>query len=209
MRKTILTRSKIPHSSNLTRRTAMALGLSGFASLLLFQPAQAMTSNQAEQIVSRLVGEINQVIGSDKPEGAMVKDFEKIFVRYADVPFMARYALGVDGRSASKSQINSFTRAFQGYIATKYGRRFREFIGGRLEVKSSRKVKSVFEVKTVAFLQGQSPFEVTFQLSDRSGSTKFVNMFIEGVNLLLTERTEIGAMWDKRGGNLDRLTKDL
>ena len=209
MRKTILTRSKTPRSSNFTRRTAIAVSLSGVASLIGLTPAAALNSSQAKAMVTRLVGEINPVIGSGKSEGAMVRDFEKIFVRYADVPFMARYALGVDGRAASSGQINSFTRAFQGYIATKYGRRFREFIGGRLEVKSSRKVKSVFEVKTVAFLQGQSPFEVTFQLSDRSGSTKFVNMFIEGVNLLLTERTEIGAMLDKRGGNLDRLTKDL
>jgi phospholipid transport system substrate-binding protein len=34
-------------------------------------------------------------------------------------------------------------------------------------------------------------------------------MFIEGVNLLLTERTEIGAMLDARKGNLNQLIKDL
>ena len=35
------------------------------------------------------------------------------------------------------------------------------------------------------------------------------NMFIEGVNMLLTERTEIGAMLDARGGDLNRLIKDM
>jgi phospholipid transport system substrate-binding protein len=34
-------------------------------------------------------------------------------------------------------------------------------------------------------------------------------MFIEGVNLLLAERTEIGAMLDRRKGDLDHLTADL
>ena len=34
-------------------------------------------------------------------------------------------------------------------------------------------------------------------------------MFIEGINLLLTERTEIGAMIDRRGGNLDKMIADL
>ena len=61
------------------------------------------------------------------------------------------------------------TDAFQGYIARKYGRRFREFIGGRLEVKGVRKVKNWFEVETTAFLRGEAPFAVTFHVSNRVG----------------------------------------
>ena len=58
-------------------------------------------------------------------------------------------------------------------------------------------------------LRGSAPFEVTFLVSDKSGRGKFFNMFIEGVNLLLTERTEIGALLDARKGNLNQLIKDL
>jgi phospholipid transport system substrate-binding protein len=54
-----------------------------------------------------------------------------------------------------------------------------------------------------------APFDVTFQLSNRSGDSRFVNIFIEGVNLLLTERTEIGALLDRRGGSIEKLTRDL
>jgi phospholipid transport system substrate-binding protein len=34
-------------------------------------------------------------------------------------------------------------------------------------------------------------------------------MIIEGVNLMITERSEIGAMLDARGGDLGRLAADL
>ena len=172
-------------------------------------PALAMTETAARNLVNKMVADINKVIASGKPESAMIREFEKLFIKYADVPIMARYALGVDGRTASKSQMNKFTKAFQSYISRKYGRRFREFIGGQLEVKSARKIKAGYEVNSVAFLKGQSPFEVTFLVSDKSGRDKFFNMFIEGVNLLLTERTEIGAMLDRRKGNLDQMTADL
>ncbi|MEX0283889.1 MAG: phospholipid-binding protein MlaC [Paracoccaceae bacterium] len=172
-------------------------------------PAFALTEGQAKSLVEALVNDINKIIASGKSENAMIRDFERLFVKYADVPIMARYTLGADARSASKAQMNSYAKAFQGYIARKYGRRFREFIGGRLEYKSSRKIKNGFEVKNVAFLKGQSPFEVTFLVSDRSGRNKFYNMFVEGVNMLLTERTEIGALLDQRGGDLNRLIKDL
>lgn len=105
--------------------------------------------------------------------------------------------------------MKAFTSAFSGYLSRKYGKRFREFIGGRLEVEKARAVKSFFEVKTIAYLKGSAPFEVTFLVSDKSGRDLFFNMYIEGVNVLATERTEIGAMLDQRRGNLDLLIQDL
>jgi len=172
-------------------------------------PALALSEAAARSLVNKMVADINKVIDSGKSEPSMIRDFEKLFIKYADVPIMARYALGVDGRQASKAQMRAFTKAFQSYISNKYGRRFREFIGGTLEVRSTRKIKAGYEVKCTAVLTGEAPFEVTFLVSDKSGRDKFFNMFIEGVNLLLTERTEIGAMLDQRKGNLDQLTADL
>ena len=196
-------------SNFMFRRSFLGQGLAALGLAALPMPALALSEAAARGLVDRLIGEINAVIASGKSESAMIKDFEKIFVRYADVPIMARYALGADARSASSSQMRSFTSAFQGYIAKKYGKRFNEFVGGRVEVKSSRKVKSGYEIKSIAHLAGQSPFEVTFLVSDKSGKDLFFNMFIEGVNLLLTERTEIGAMLDRRKGNIDQMIADL
>lgn len=196
--------SKFPTRRSFIGRSAAFLGLAA-----LPMPAFALSESGARKLVDSVVNDINKVIASGKSESAMLRDFEKIFVRYADVPIMARYALGVDARSASKSQLRSFTKAFQGYISRKYGRRFREFIGGTVEVKSARKIRAGYEIKSTAKLQGQAPFEVTFLVSDKSGKDKFFNMFIEGVNLLLTERTEIGAMLDRRKGDLDQLISDL
>jgi len=184
-----------------------ALAAAGLGALPL--PAFALSEAGAKGLVDQLVADINKVIASGKSESAMIKDFERIFNKYADVPIMARYALGPDARSASAAQIKNFTAAFRKYIATKYGKRFREFIGGRIEVKTARQIKAGYEIRSTAYLQGQAPFDVTFLVSDKSGKDLFFNMFIEGVNMLLTERTEIGAMLDKRGGNIDQLIADL
>lgn len=172
-------------------------------------PAFALTEASAKRLVDSLVGEINAVIASGKSESAMIRDFERILGRYADVPTVALYTLGRDGRQASNAQKRAFIEAFQGYIARKYGKRFREFIGGRIEVQSAKRVKSSVEVRSTAFLRGEAPFTIDWLVSDRSGSDKFFNMTIEGVNMLLTERTEIGAMLDRRRGNIDQLITDL
>lgn len=195
--------------NKLTRRSVLSGLMAGAAGLALSGPALALNTDEARQLIDRLVGEINTVINSGKTEAAMYGEFERIFIKYADVPIIARSALGVAARSASAAQMNAFTLAFRGYISRKYGKRFREFIGGELKVEQARAVKSFFEVKTTAYLRGEAPFEVVFLVSDKSGRDLFFNMYIEGVNMLATERTEIGAMLDARRGNIDLLIADL
>ena len=192
-----------------SRRSAVLGMLSGLALTAVARPALALSADGAKQLVDKIVADINKVIAAPSSEAQKISQFEKIFVRYSDVPTIARYALGVDARRATPAQLSAFTKAFQIYVSRKYGKRFREFIGGEIEVQKARKVKSFYEVKTIARLRGESPFEVTFLISDRSGNSKFFNIFIDGVNMLLTERTEIGAMLDKRRGDIDALIRDL
>ena len=195
--------------SDFSRRSFVLTGVAAGAAAVLPLPALALSDAQAKTLVDALVADINKVIASGKSEKAMYADFERIFNRYADVPTIARYALGADARSASSAQLSRFTAEFTRYISVKYGKRFREFIGGQIEVQGAKPVKTFIEVKTLAKLRGQAPFDVTFLVSDKAGKPLFFNMFIEGINMLLTERTEIGAMLDRRKGNLDALIEDL
>lgn len=191
-------------------RRGFGIGLvGGAAALALPIPAMALTVDQAKDLVGRAINEVNATINSGKSESAMFGDFERIFVRYADVPTIARSALGVAARSASAAQMSAFTKAYQGYIARKYGRRFREFIGGVIEVTDARPLKSYYEVISVAKLKGESPFDLRWHVSDKSGKNLFFNIIIEGVNMLASERTEIGALLDKRRGDIDALISDL
>lgn len=195
--------------TNLTRRNMIMAGASALAFTSYTSPVLALSNNQASSHVDKVLAAINKVIDTGKSEAKMIEAFEDIFARYSDVNYLASYALGVDGRRATAGQKRSFTKAFQGYIARKYGKQFRKIIGGRLEIKATKTVKRHVEVKTIAHLKGQAPFDVTFYVSDKSGKVLFYNMFIEGISLVLTERTEIGAMLDKRKGNIDAMIKDL
>ncbi len=133
----------------MTRRATLA-GIAGLGAVALLPGrALAVTAAQAEALIDKVVRDINKIIASGKSERAMIRDFEKVFVNYADVGRIAMMVLGPDGRAASASQKRAFTKAFQGYVGRKYGKRFREFIGGRVEVQKSRAVKSFFEVTTM------------------------------------------------------------
>lgn len=190
------------------RRQVLA-GLAASAALLAASPVFALSDGEARKLIDGAVADINRVINSGKSEKSMYGDFEKIFLKYADVPTIARSVLGPPARTASAAQMKAFTDAFTGYLARKYGKRFRDFIGSQIEVTGARAVKSFFEVSAVAKLQGQSPFAISFMVSDRSGKDLFFDLLIEGISLLKSEKAEIGAMLDKQRGNIDAMVKDL
>ena len=192
-----------------SRRGVLGLLLGSAAMAAMPRPAAALTVNEARALIDKAVAAVNGVIASGKSEQAMFADFEQIFVRFADVRYIAQSALGPAGRSAGKAEMAAYIKAFQGYISRKYGKRFREFIGGRIEVTGARPLKSFYEVMSVAHLKGQSPFEVRWHVFDKSGKDLFFNIIIEGVNMLAAERTEIGAMLDANKGDIGALAKAL
>jgi phospholipid transport system substrate-binding protein len=195
--------------NDMTRRSFLTSGAALAAVMALPAPSFALDTAQARALVESVVGDINRIINSGRSEQAMYGEFERLFVRYADVPTIARSTLGPAARSATPAQLRAFTDAFAGYMARKYGARFREFIGGQIVVRDARTVNTFVEVQGRAELRGQAPFAVSFLVSDRSGQVKFFDLVIEGISLLNTERTEIGAMLDRRRGNIDALVQDM
>ncbi len=195
-------------SNNLITRRGLAFGAAAVATVVAL-PAQALVGREAEQLVTAAVNDINKIIASGKSQSAMLADFERVFARYADVNIIALTTLGAARRSASNADVRAYVQAFRGYFTRKYGRRFNEFVGGQIEVNGSRQTKNGYEVFSTAKLRGSAPFQVNWLVSDRSGNAKIFNIIIEGVNTLTSERAEIGAMLDRRGGSVSRLAADL
>ncbi|WP_207768697.1 MlaC/ttg2D family ABC transporter substrate-binding protein [Pelagivirga sediminicola] len=196
-------------TNKISRRGVMAAAIGAACVATLPRSVLALTQSGARTLVDSLVAEINRVIASGASLNAMIGQFEAIFRRYADVDLIARSTLGADANRASAAQMRAYTEAFRGYIARKYGKRFKEFVGGQIEVQNVRAVKSWYEVQSRVNLRGEAPFDVRFLVSDRSGRDLFFDMVIEGISLRLSERTEIGSMLDRRQGNIDALIADL
>jgi len=195
--------------SSIDRRTFVT----GLAALTLLAtagvPAQAMTQAEARTLIGSVMNDVHGIINSGRAEAQMLRDFEALFSRYGDIPVIAQSALGPPARNASAAQMSGFTEAFRGYLARKYGRQFRRFVGARADVTGARQLQNHWEVVSSMTMRGEAPFEVRWHVSDRSGQHRFFNLIIEGVNLLAAERQEIGAMLERRGGNIDRLIQDL
>ena len=192
-----------------SRRHLLGLSAAACASALLPRAAFAVTTGQATGLVDQVATEITRIINSGQSEASMIRDFDRLMGRYADMPTIAQSVLGPPARSASQAQLSAFSEAFQGYMARKYGRRFREFIGGTVSVTGAQDTGRYVEVIATVNMRGESPFEVRFRVWDRSGRPLFIDMLIEGVSLVISERSEVGSIMDRTGGSIDATTAAL
>jgi phospholipid transport system substrate-binding protein len=192
-----------------TRRAILIGSIAVAGAGVLPRAAMALSTTQASALVEQVAGEITRIINSGQSENTMIRDFERMMVRYGDMPTIAQSVLGPPARSATASQLSAFAEAFQGYMARKYGRRFREFLGGTVTVTGAQDTGRYIEVLANVTIPGDAPFEVRFRVWDRSGRPLFIDLLIEGVSLVISERSEIGSLLDRNGGSVDATTAAL
>ena len=139
------------------------------------------------------------------------KKLKNLFEKYVDIPIIARAVLGKSWREANSDQRKRFIDAFKRYVSNKYGRQFSEFKGTTLEIVKSRDTltKAGVLVSTEVVVPGNPPLKVVWQISDGSGDLKLVDLRVEGISMLSTERQEFRAKLKKFNGSLDDLILDI
>ena len=193
--------------NNKTRRFVMMsfLGIAG----LYASPVFAFKKSDAEKLIKNLTNDVLGAVNEQKSEDIMFSRFEEIFSKYADVPLIARKALGPTWRGASKAQRSAYVSAFRGYMARYYGKRFEEFLGSEIIVSNSRKTSGGFLVGSNIILKDGSSYQAQWHVIDARGKYLMYNLFLEGVSVLSDVRVQIGSMLDKRAGSIDRLIEHL
>ena len=194
-------------TNNKTRRFVMMsfLGIAG----LYASPVFAFKKSDAEKLIKNLTNDVLGAVNEQKSEDIMFSRFEEIFSKYADVPLIARKALGPTWRGASKAQRSAYVSAFRGYMARYYGKRFEEFLGSEIIVSNSRKTSGGFLVGSNIILKDGSIYQAQWHVIDARGKYLMYNLFLEGVSVLSDVRVQIGSMLDKRAGSIDRLIEHL
>lgn len=194
-------------TNNKTRRFVMMsfLGIAG----LYASPVFAFKKSDAEKLIKNLTNDVLGAVNEQKSKDIMFSRFEEIFSKYADVPLIARKALGPTWRGASKAQRSAYVSAFRGYMARYYGKRFEEFLGSEIIVSNSRKTSGGFLVSSNIILKDGSSYQAQWHVIDARGKYLMYNLFLEGVSVLSDVRVQIGSMLDKRAGSIDRLIEHL
>jgi phospholipid transport system substrate-binding protein len=196
-------------TSELTRRGLILAGAAALA-VPLPRAATAQPAQRAQALVAQLSADLLAILNSGRGEAQLYAEFERILARYGDMPAVAASVLGPPWRNASAAQKQAFVTAFQRYLSRKYGRTFRDYRQARIVVDRARDAgRAGVLVETRVIRPGREDIAVDWQVSERSGQPRVVNLIIEGVSMLANERAEMAAQLEAQRGSIDGLIRAL
>lgn len=177
--------------------------------------AAALSSADATTHVAGTIDEVVALVNAPGAAPDKAARLREIMERRAAMPEIARFAAGVAWRSMNAEQQARFVDAFARFVSAIYAGRFQEYSGAA----ASGKVYQIGQVvdagkkgmlvKSSIVRQGDAPVAVDWLVTDRPGRVAIADIVIEGVSMLVTQREEIGAMLESRGGDIEKLIKDL
>ena len=136
--------------------------------------------------------------------------FRALFRTKFDVERIGRFTLGKHVRRADEKQLAEFLRLFEDFIVVTYASRFSEYSGESFEIRSIRAEpgRDTLVLTEIMRPTGGPPYRVDWQVREREGILKIIDVKVEGVSMSVTQRAEFSSVIQRQGG-VDGLIEQL
>ena len=129
--------------------------------------------------------------------------FRQLFHADFDCPGIARFVLGRYWRDASEEEQKDFVKLFEEYVVFVYTARLSNFGGQDFKIRGSRSDGDGVMVSTDVFSPGgSSPLKIDWRLVSDNGTYKINDVIVEGVSMLVTQRSEFASVVQRNGGQV-------
>jgi len=147
-----------------------------------------------------------EILGKKAPQTERLARFRELFQASFDGPGIARFVLGRYWRSASQEEQQEFLSLFEDYVVFVYGTRFSSLSGETLKIRGSRAEESGVIVSTDMINPGgEAPVKIDWRLIADGGVFKINDVVIEGVSMMVTQRSEFASVIQRNGGQVSGL----
>ena len=202
--------------ASLRRRQLILGGLALLGALLpRGAAATAPPAATAEEVVRRLVDQVWGMLAEGGIENVDRENLLAVVDEGADLSLLGRLVLGRYWRQANPRQRTEYLRLFRHYIFQTFVQRLRQYVGSdlgyvseRFQVIASRRVgeRDVLVQSRVAPPTGQ-PVRVDWRLREGPEEPVIIDLIVEGISLLVTQRSEFAAVLER--GGIDGLLSEL
>ena len=179
-------------------------------SLLVYTLSQAVPSNavgaDASVFMSEMWKRVVEILGKKAPQTERLARFRELFQADFDGPGIARFVLGRYWRGASQDEQQEYLRLFEDYVVFVYGTRFSSLSGETLKIRGSRAEESGVIVSTEMINPGgEAPVKIDWRLVTDNGVFKINDVAIEGISMMVTQRSEFASVIQRHGGQVSGL----
>lgn len=178
--------------------------LSLLASLMVASHAHAGDAQGAKQFVDQVASQVLGVLKTDASASAKLEKMQAIFSGVVDIPFIGKYVLGTHWRQASDAQKQAYLAAYEPFVIKNYAGKLTKYSGQKYTLKAPRQAGSNYIVTMEIVDAGKPSVFVDYRLREDAGTYKVIDISVEGVSLVQTQRSEFNAIVSSKG--IDYLT---
>jgi phospholipid transport system substrate-binding protein len=193
---------KAYRSMSLHRRLSVLLLIVGLA----FGTAgtvRAEPATDAAGFVNELVHQaLKSIDNKQVTEQERTNHFRDLLSKDFDMPRIGRFVLGRYWNDASDQDKQQFQQLFQEYVVRAYAQRFGEYNGETVKIMGSRQESETSTLVQSQILRpnGAPPAKVDWRVRKGDTGFKIVDVDVEGVSMVLTQREEFGSVMQRAGG---------
>ncbi|MGF1477216.1 MAG: phospholipid-binding protein MlaC [Geminicoccaceae bacterium] len=168
-------------------------------------------ANDAEVFVEQTANEVVAILSDPERDfQARYTDLVALLEGSTDLETVSRLVIGKDWRTLDESQREEFQQSYRSYLLDMLAERLQvyEYSGETIEVLGTResgKRDKVVSTKIIA-ANGQ-PFRVDWRVRERDEDNLVIDVAIEGVSLVLSQRSEFSSVMQRDG--FDALLEQL
>ena len=209
----MLTTSNLKSLGRLSRRAVLVAALATAFTVAVRGQRVAASDDPAVAFVRSVGEEVIAILGNKDTSTFAEREaaFRDVMVRGFDVPLVTRFVLGRHWKSATDEQRSEFSAIFLDFLARVYASRFDSYSygGEQFTVRSAIADESGDTIvrARVARPSGADPAELDFRVRTRDGNHKVVDLYVEGISMLLTHRVEFSSVINRKG--IDGLLRDI
>lgn len=176
-----------------------------FLLFLLFAPvssAFAADSDDAKQFVDTVGKRVLGIVNAHGDKDQQQKQLQQMFVENVDIPWMGKFVLGYGWQQASAEQRTQYLQSYQRYLLAHYTSNFADYTGANYTITGAKnegdsQYSVSMEIKTPN--QSQDTLAGYRLRKEGNGQFKIVDIIIEGVSLITTQRSEFGSVIQQKG----------
>ncbi len=136
--------------------------------------------------------------------------FRELLTAGFDVKAISRFVLGRYWRKTTEAEREEFMGLFEDLIVATYSRRFSDYSGQTLEVAAIRvENEKRAAVASRILRQAGEPIQIDWRLRRRGDSWRIVDVVVEGMSMVLSQRSEYAAVIKSDGGKIHGLLAKL
>jgi len=173
-------------------------------------PAPAATGGKddtkATAFMNQLWNRALELLNKKTPAVERQARFRELFHNDFDSPGIARFVLGRYWRTASPDEQKEFLKVFEDYVVYVYTARLSDFEGEQFKINGARPDQDTVVVSTDVVTPGApQPLKVDWRLVNDDGAYKIADVIVDGVSMLVTQRSEFASVIQRHGGQVQGL----